>query len=441
LTFRWPGPPAFALLALAAVGSDEIRADRIILSNGGTILADRWWVDHDTLFYEDRWGSVGIPRSLVAEIAPSLEVSEPPLPERAREPLAAPPRPTPSPLPATASAEARDVFDEAMAALSRRDFESASSSFAAVVAREPRFSAARAGYALSEMALGRDERALPVVLLGLARDPGSADLHELLGDLKNLEELVDDALRAWRDAFRLAPNDRLREKILKAERELLAGRDYAFSAAPHFNLRYDGRVHGDLAAEIVEHLEISYRRLSDELRHSPPRPITVLLYPEAQFRDVTQASDRVAGMYDGKIRVPLGGIRRVEEPARTVLVHELTHAVIHSKTRGNCPRWLHEGLAQRSEGRSLTAADLAGVLKLVPLTGPVPWDGQAFSYAAALSLTRYLESLRGFDSLVEVLDHLGAGAEIDEALERVYGDGAAALGQRWAQALRDEGRR
>jgi tetratricopeptide (TPR) repeat protein len=139
-----------------------------------------------------------------------------------------------------------------MKAFLRRDFETASSRFERAFNLDPSLGVARAGYARSEMALGRDERALPVVLDGLVRDPGSADLHEVLGDLRNQEEQVEDALRSWREAFRIAPGDRLREKILKGERELHAGRDYAFSAAPHFNLRYDGTIDSELSTEITE---------------------------------------------------------------------------------------------------------------------------------------------------------------------------------------------
>ena len=74
-----------------------------------------------------------------------------------------------------------------------------------------------------------------------------------------------------------------------------------------------------------------------------PQAITVILYPLQEFREVTQAPENVAGLYDGKIRVPLGGLQRVDDAARRLLVHELTHAFVHSKTRGNCPTWRRSG--------------------------------------------------------------------------------------------------
>ena len=327
------------------------------------------------------------------------------------------------------------LADEGSDALKRKDFETASLKFHEILEADPSQSGARVGYALSEIALGRDPMALSVILDGLARDGGDPDLHELLGDLRNREERVEDALEAWREAFRLSPNDRLREKILKGEREQHAGRDYSFSAAPHFNVRFDGNLDPALAEAVGDFLETKYRDLSDTFRHAPPQPITVLLYPDREFRDVTQAPEWVGGLYDGKIRVPLGGIRRLDPRACAVLTHELAHAVIYSKTRGNCPRWIHEGLAQRAEGREISRADRVRIERLFEASDPAAWDGRGFSYPAALSLTRYLEGLRDFQSIVQLLDRMGDGKDLDAALQDVYGVTYGELCRRWARDL------
>lgn len=426
---------AVGLLLLLLLWPTRASADRLHLEEGGVIETDSWWVEDGTLMYESPAGTVGIPRSLVLRIE-TTQVTPPPQ----VQPVAAAPR-VDSVVASADGAALRSLLDEGAAALGRRDFQLAASRFEQALAVDAGLRGARAGYAISEIALGRNERALAAVLDGLVRDPASADLHELLGDLRDREERVEDALRSWREAFRREPNDRLREKILKGERELLAGRDYAFSAAPHFNIRYDGQLDPRLTSEIAEYLEASYRELSDAYRHAPSQSVTVLLYPTRQFRDVTQAPDTIGGIYDGKIRVPLGGLKRIDEQAKRVLVHELTHAVIHSKARGNCPRWLHEGLAQRSEGKSLGAADRQSVLKLLRSTGPAAWDAQGFSYPAALSLTAHLESLRGFDGVLELLERLGSGGALDQALQQVYGEPYAELCRRWAERILAGGER
>ena len=421
-----------AAVALAsALAAGVAHADRLHLEGGGVIDADRWWIEGETLHVESAEGSVGLPRSMLRRV----ERTEPADKKKAQAPAAAPKVELPK---ARASSDAAETMKRANEALLARNFESASRGFRDVVDLVPGEPGPRVGYAVAEMALGRDAMALPVVLDGLVRTPDDPQLLEVLGDLRYRDERVDEALTSWREAFRLAPADHLRDKIVKAEREQTAGRDYAFSAAAHFNLRYDGAVDADLVASLTDFLEDRYRKLSSVYRHVLSQPVTVLVYPKQEFHDVTQSGAEVAGLYDGKIRVPLGGLRRLGPDAERVLAHELTHAIVHSKTRGNCPRWLQEGLAQISEERPLKRSDLAQIARSLRAETPSTWPDAAFSYPSALAFTRFLESRRGFDVLVSVLDRLGDGDSLDAALSASYGATYAELAAEWANSL--EGR-
>jgi len=415
---------ALLLLVLAAAPLPA-RADRLHLQGGGVLDVDRWWIEGDTLVYEGPAGTVGLPRASVVRI----EAGTSPTPAKAAAKTAAavaPKRPG-----------ADSAVREGAAALVRRDLETAVARFTEALRLDPDRNDARVGLAVASLALGRDQDALAPVLDGLAREPRNPDLHELLGDLRDREERTGDALAEWREAFRVAPSDRLRDKILKAEREQTTSRDYAFSAAPHFNLRFDGKVDEGLADEIGEFLEGAWRDLADLYRHTPEQPISVLLYPTQSFREVTQTPSDVAGLFDGKIRVPLGGLTRLNPAAKGVLVHELSHAVVHAKTHGNCPRWLQEGLAQRAEGRRPTPAERQEVRRRLEKGDPSRWEDGGFSYPVALSLVRDLEEDRGFPALLDVLERLGAGATMEQALTEVYGEGHAALCRRWAERVRE----
>ena len=419
---------ALASLVLAA-SMLPARADKLHLSGGGVLDVERWWIEGDTLVYEGSAGTVGLPRASVVRI----EASEAPPPPPAK---AAVKKSTPAPAPAprrAADAAVREGAD----ALVHRDLETAVARFTEALRLDADRNDARVGLAVASLALGRDDDALAHVLDGLAREPRNPDLHELLGDLRDREERNADALAEWREAFTVAPSDRLRDKILKAEREHAASGAFAFSAAPHFNLRFDGNLDEGLADEIGDYLESAWRDLADLYRHTPEQPITVLLYPTQSFREVTQTPADVAGLIDGKIRVPLGGLTRLNPSAKAVLVHELSHAVVHAKTRGNCPRWLQEGLAQRAEGRQPTAADRQEVRRRLAKGDPARWEEAGFSYPVALSLVRDLEEDRGFHALVDVLERLGAGSNLDQALTEVYGEGHAALCRRWAEHVRE----
>jgi len=424
--------------AFLAVAGGAARADVLHLQGGGVIDADHWWIEGDTLHVESAGGSIGLPRALLVRVEPAGR--------DAKAPERAPGRPTrsgvsglPSPAPARrVTPEIAAKMTEANTALAARDFERALIGYHDVVEAQPDAPGPRVGYATAEMALGRDAMALPVVLDGITRAPNSADLYEVLGVLRDRDDRVEDALAAWQEAFRLAPSDRVRERIEKAERELSAGKDYATSAAAHFTVRYDGALDPDLVAVLIDFLEVQFGELTRQYRHAPSQPITVLLYPKQAFRDVTRAGNEVAGLYDGKIRVPMGGLTALDAEARRVLTHELTHAIVQSKTRGNCPRWLHEGLAQTAEPRSLRAADTSALARTVRPDARASWPDAAFSYPAALSLTRFLSDRRGFEQLVALLGRLGDGDTEDAAFTALYGGTYAELAAEWAASLGGE---
>lgn len=413
-------------------------ADRLHLDGGGMIEADSWRVEGDWLYLERDGMTMGLPRATVVRIEPAPRSRG----NRTPTTSSAAARPETAPLMRRSDhADLRRLVESAQASLEGREFQNAADQYHELLTAMPELHAARVGYAVSEMALGNDGRALAVVLDGLARDPERAELHEVLGDLRNREERVEDALGAWNRAFALAPSDRLRAKILKAQRELTAGRDYDFARTSHFNVRYDGEVDLSLANRIMDYLEEQYGQLSSLFLHTPVQPITVQLYPKREFREVTQAPDWVGGLYDGKIRVPLGGLRRLDSRSRGVLRHELAHAVIHSKTRTNCPRWLHEAVAQIVEGRHLSSADRVAVATHLAAGKPEDWESRGFNHHLALSLGQYLESRRGFDALVWLLDLLGNGRELDAALYEVYGFDYATICRRWAERVAEAGTR
>ena len=428
---RFPSGPhlAVCLTLVLSVVCGVVQADRLHLDSGGQVDVEKWWVEGDFLFYDSDGGTVGIPRGSVVRI----------------ESRAVPARSAPF---ATSSGESkrkdrptdleelRAILDEGEQAIHGGDYETAANLFHRALQIQPALYGARVAYAVSEIALGHDGSALAAVLDGLERRPDGAQLHELLGDLRDREENLEEALRSWRHAFELDPTDRVREKILKAERDQQSRAGYQFARSSHFNVRYDGEVDADLAASVMEFLEAQYWELSDEYKHAPTQPITVLLYPNREFREVTQAAEWVGGLYDGKIRVPLGGLARLDERARRVLRHELTHAVVHSKSRGHAPRWLHEGLAQVAEGRRLSDGDLDGVREQLSQIDPTEWDKDGFSYALALSLTSFLQQERGFDDLVYLVQLLGEGVEEDEALTRIYGEDYVSICRRWADRVR-----
>jgi hypothetical protein len=333
-------------------------------------------------------------------------------------------------------AQADTRVRQGQAAWDRRDYSTAAMRFLEALEANPDGVEARVGYIASLIALDRDGNALPVVLEGLVRQPDQALYHELLGDLRYRADRLDEALRAWRTAMDLAPRPALQSKIDQLEQEQGAASltDTIFSS--NFQVVHDGKVDGAMAGEVIAYLESSLNDLSRRFGHNPARPITVVLYSDRQFRAATGAADWVGGLYDGKVRVPLGGLNRLNPVAEKLLTHELSHALIHSRSSGHCPRWLHEGMAQLLEGSSLLRSEQQEVV--LALQGWDPTTGEPFppfTYPTALSLTLFMEGTWGLDTLVQVVENLGRGHNMDGALRRATGMSFRELLTRWRRSV------
>src|SRR5205085_9493054 len=114
-----------------------------------------------------------------------------------------------------------------------------------------------------------------------------------------------------------------------------------------------------------EYLEDTYRQLSARFDLYPNTPLVVVLYPQSEYYDVTDAPSWSGGVNDGKIRLPVKGLTSLSNELKSVLTHELTHSFVNIKTSKNCPVWLQEGLAQYEEGKRVEGQNFEIIQKLV----------------------------------------------------------------------------
>jgi tetratricopeptide (TPR) repeat protein len=449
------------LLCLVAAGAPA-GADVIHLKNGGTLDADTWEVRGDLLIISQGTSRISVPRSQVDRIDPAPRAS--PAPARSPAPAGSPAPPQgAAPPPAAASDEAIEsgiadlkrriddfplaraqntrnlvrLLDELGArALRSRDYDAALARFREALGYDAHDARAQLGLAATYLRTDQDIFARSTLERALLDHPDDPDLHALLGDVYNGEERTQEALAEWKRAYELKPNDALKSKIDKLSRERSIDGSYRQSDAAHFTLKYDGeRAGADLGAQILDYLESQFRELETRFDHYPLQPIIVILYPHRQFFEATQADANVLGLYDGKIRVPIGGLQQLNAEARHVLVHELTHAFIAGKSHGTAPRWLHEGLAQRSEGKSTpTATGVSLAKEFQALQDKEGW-GQAFSYPSALSFAEYLDDRVGFPALLDVMDAMAKGDTAEAAFEKVTRYSLKELRQAWGEAL------
>jgi tetratricopeptide (TPR) repeat protein len=302
----------------------------------------------------------------------------------------------------------------------RRDFESA-------LRNNPQNPAILNFYASLLVKTGNARQAIIYAEQAVAQAPDSADAYAVLGYAQYSADHPKEAIQSWKKSLSLRPDASIRQVLARAQREKYVETDYSERETGHFVLRYEGAQSSEaLRGQILETLESAYQDLARQFGSEPRSSVSVVLYTNQAFFDVTHARAWVGALNDGKIRVPLRGLSAMTPSLARVLRHELTHSFIDQVTMGRCPQWLHEGIAQMLEPRSLNGgATLAQLFKTdreIPLnsleTGfSMLSSAQAeLAYAESLATVSYIRDRYGMSDVTRILDKLGQGESVESAL-------------------------
>jgi Tfp pilus assembly protein PilF len=258
--------------------------------------------------------------------------------------------------------------------------------------------------------------------------PNDATAYQFLGELAYRKDDLEAAATYWEKAVQLNPSAAgLRARMERVKKEHEAEKDFNRDATSHFSVKYDGREKIEAGRIVLRVLERAYGDVGRALSYYPDREIPVILYSGKQFQEVTDAPGWSSGIFDGKIRIPIGGIEQETPGLKRILYHEYTHAVVHAITP-RCPTWLNEGLAQYFEGRepgrrereSLGKLSRAGKLPaLADLEGSflgLNGDQALYAYLFSLSSVRHMIDEYGIYRVKAVLDELAAGADAEKAI-------------------------
>lgn len=280
-----------------------------------------------------------------------------------------------------------------------------------------------------EMIEGRYSEALGHARSASEIDPNDQRAHYLQGAAYYALEKLPEAVKAWKAALKIKNDPRIRAALEKAERELEVAGDFTKSKSRFFNISMEGGAPDpSLESSLLVLLEESYGQLKRSFEYEPKEKIAAIFYTRDTFFNITRAPNWAGAVNDGKLRVPIGGLRSVNDELAKTITHELAHSFVHFKARGKCPTWLNEGLAQMMEGKSaggtrarVAALAAQGTLPtLQALSGSFIGLSTAqaeIAYAYALTATEVL-SERGVRTVIAVLEDLGQNYNISVALQR-----------------------
>jgi hypothetical protein len=308
------------------------------------------------------------------------------------------------------------------------DYRAACDSFEQAIESNDSAPDGHLGLGIAYFNLRDDRYAERELLKTLELDPKASTAYQFLGELYYRKDDLETAVSYWEKAVALNPSATgLRERLERVRKEHKAEKDFNREVTSHFLTKYEGREKIEAGRIVLRILEDAYSELGRSLSCYPDQEIQVILYSGQQFKVVTDAPGWSGGIFDGKIRLPIGGIEKETPGLRSLLFHEYTHAVVRSITR-RCPTWLNEGLAQYFEGRQIDAQQQVELKRLVQ-AGKLPsltnlegsflglGSSQARSaYLLSLSSVRYMIDAFGMYRVKGVLDELGRGADIGKAI-------------------------
>lgn len=248
-----------------------------------------------------------------------------------------------------------------------------------------------------------------------------------------------EAIEAAQSSLALQETEPARALLARLQKAQSDERGMNEQQLAHFHVRYDGAAHEDVGREILRQLERHYATLARTFDHQPSAPVPVILFTQEQYYTASGAPAWSGGVYDGmdgRIRIPIGGLTTSLSPEMDgTLVHELSHAFIHDKSRGLAPREVHEGVAQYMEGKRITSMFSARDLKALA-------DGRAGGvggfYAEALAFVEYLIANRGSGGINDLLRAMSETGDVNAAFSRVHGQDYAATVRAWRQRLKQQ---
>ncbi len=305
-------------------------------------------------------------------------------------------------------------------------------------------------YAALLVRSGNASQALSYAQRAVNSAPESPDAYTMLGYAQFVSDHTKDAIASWKRSLELRPDATVRQLLAKAQRENAVESDFSQGESSHFSLHYEGQQTSEaLRTEILAALESDYDDLARDLGTPPRDNIQVTLYTEQAFFDVTHAPSWSGAMNDGKLRIPISGLTSVTPELARVLKHELAHSFINQLSGGRCPPWLHEGIAQLLEPKSLGSDghQLALLFKQqqdIPLN-VLEGSFQGFSgaqaylaYAESLAAVSYINDSYGLGDIQRILQLLSQGSSTEAALRATIHSDYGQLESELARYLADK---
>jgi tetratricopeptide (TPR) repeat protein len=283
----------------------------------------------------------------------------------------------------------------------------------------------------------------------VAVNPSLAQAYALLGKIEYERQRLKEAKAAWERAIALDPAQAdVAERLAQLAEELPVESKFERISQAYFELRYQEALDRPAGFDLRDALVEARREVGSDFAYWPKHKIVVLIYSAEQFRALRKESPEwLGGQFDGKIRVPLPGTQLNQAAVKGVLFHEYTHAVVYDLTRGTCPTWLNEGLAEYEGAKQhreppLLLRQAHAAQRLIPwaeLSDHISMSGArddvGLAYQQSHSVIAYFVERYGFWRIRRILKAIAEGASWQDAMAAELRAKLPRLEQQWREWL------
>jgi len=272
-------------------------------------------------------------------------------------------------------------------------------------------------------------------------EPKSPQAHALLGQIHYQRGQLDEAISEWEQTLALDPKDEaIKAALARANKERGVEGSFTKRETYSFNIKYEGEEKRELGDLVMDMMYKASSDVGGDLGYYPKDAVNVILYTRQQFNDVTNAPDWSGGVYDGNIRVPVGGNKIDNDALSAILHHEYTHAVINLIAGQRVPAWLNEGIAQHEESWAKPRAAQGG-FRVVPFksleSSFVSMDSAKANdaYAESLSAVEFFIKRYGTYSLSKLIKLIGDGKSVSDSMTDAAGVSLDQFEELWRNGL------
>jgi len=280
----------------------------------------------------------------------------------------------------------------------------------------------------------------------LSLKPNSVSVLVLLGEIAYINQRLSVAEKYWTDANRYSQGSgETARLLLKLKKQSSTEQNFRQVQGDVFEIHYNQAVVHEEVFDIRQHLMDCYREIGQDLSCFPEHTIIVLLYEEKEFRGLLNVREQIAGLYDGKIRIPVNYKKYPLSYLKQILRHEYTHALLYDIAGSHCPVWLHEGLAvfeekaDRSSELSLVkkAIRTGNALTFTQLGSQSAWNRSDIapqSYSQAYAIVNYIIDRWGLYLLNKCITQMKQGYSFETIFQRETNRTLDELDREWKKA-------